>query len=103
MWQIVANYGEFLRMFAGKGKILVGVGGMGPGRSENPNSEDLCSPFDTLPHPEGWATDPSRFAIAAERRFQNNLEGSENGSFVVNVSSTKSSSHFAMYVHMYVM
>ena len=24
--------------------------------------------FSTLPHPEGWATDPSRFAIAAARR-----------------------------------
>ena len=39
------------------------------GRSENPNSADHCARSNTLPHPEGWATDPSRFAIAAARRF----------------------------------
>ena len=43
---------------------------MRPGRSENPNSADLDTLFSTLPHPEGWATDPSRFAKAAARRSQ---------------------------------
>ena len=33
-----------------------------------------ASAFDTLPHPEGWATDPSRFAIAAARRSQNMID-----------------------------
>ena len=50
-------------------KTSTWVGGMGPGRSENPKkSAEVCAVFSTLPHPEGWATDPSRFAKAGARR-----------------------------------
>ena len=57
IWQIMADSGEIWSNLAGKVQNSRRVGGMGPGRSENPNSADLDTLLSTLPHPEGWATD----------------------------------------------
>ena len=42
IWQIMADSGEIWLNLAGNYKNIKGVGGMGPGRSENPNSADSC-------------------------------------------------------------
>ena len=58
IWQIMADSGEIWLHLAGNVKIYDGVGGMRVGRSENPKkSAEVCARSNTLPHPEGWATD----------------------------------------------
>ena len=43
IWQIMTNYCEILCNLAGFCKNMFWVGGMGPDRSENPNSADLLN------------------------------------------------------------
>ena len=42
IWQIFANSDEIWLNLAGKCKNIFWVGGMGPDRSENPNSTDCA-------------------------------------------------------------
>ena len=67
----MADYGRLWRNMAEFGRKLAG-GARGRRHVAGPVGESefcrICLLSNTLPHPEGWATDPSRFAIAAARR-----------------------------------